>query len=109
MKNSNKKDYVARLNMADVVKEHQVFDVFVRVAKLYPNQASALFDKYVDFILNNNQGVLGAAVDKKQAVAERIANENIGYFIGNCEKFDERKFLFQIYPTTYHPVLGREF
>ena len=109
MKNSNKKDYVARLNMADVVKEHRVFDVFVRVAKLYPNQASALFDKYVDFILNNNQGVLGAAVDKKQAVAERIANENIGYFIGNCEKFDERKFLFQIYPTTYHPVLGREF
>ena len=109
MKNSNKKDYVARLNMADVVKEHRVFDVFVRVAKLYPNQASALFDKYVDFILNNNQGVLGAAEDKKQEMAKRIAQENIGYFIGNCEEFDKRKFLFNTYPMTYHPVLGREF
>lgn len=109
MANSNKKDYVARLNMADVVHEHRVFDVFVKVAKMYPDLAPALFNKYVDFILNNNKSVLGYALDKRQSVAERIANENIGYFIGNCEKFDERKFLFQIYPTTYHPVLGREF
>ena len=109
MTNSNKKDYVASLNMADIVKKHRVFDVFVRVAKMYPNLASALFNKYVDFILNNNKSVLGVAEDKKQEMAKRIAQENIGYFIGNCEEFDTRKFLFGIYPMAYHPVLGREF
>lgn len=109
MTTSNKKDYVASLNMADVVKKHQVFDVFVRVAKLYPHLASALFAKYVDFIRDNNKHVQNTANDLKQSAAERIASENIGYFIGNCEEFDTRKFLFNTYPMAYHPVLGREF
>ena len=109
MTTSNKKDYVASLNMADVVKKHQVFDVFVRVAKMYPNLAPNLFKKYVDFIRNNNNHVQNVADDLKQSAAERIASENIGYFIGNCEEFDIRKFLFNTYPMAYHPVLGREF
>ena len=102
-------NYVERLNMADIIAKHQVFDVFVRVAKMYPNLASALMKKYVNFIRNNNKHVLSVAESEKQMVAERIANENIGYFIGNCEKFEERKFLFKTYPTAYHPVFGREF
>ena len=106
---ANKKDYVSRLNMADIVAKHQVFDVFVRVARLHPNLAAALMKKYVDFICNNNRHVLSFAKDERQKVAEHVANENIGYFIGNCEQFEKRKFLFKIYPTTYHPVLGREF
>lgn len=106
---TNKKDYVERLDMAEVVAKHQVFDVFVRVAKMHPNLAMALMKKYVDFIRNNNKHVLSVAEDEKQKAAERIANENIGYFIGNCEKFEERNFLFKTYPTTYHPIFGREF
>ena len=106
---ANKIDYVERLDMASVVARHQVFDVFFRVAKLYPHLASALMKKYVDFIRNNNKHVLSVAEGEKQKTAECIANENIGYFIGYCEKFEERKFLFKMYPTAYHPVFGREF
>ena len=106
---ANKNDYVSRLNMADVVAKHQVFDVFVQVAKTYPNLAAALFQKYVDFICNNNKHVLSFAEEERRKVAEHVANENIGYFIGNCKNFEERKFLFKTYPTTYHPILGRGF
>ena len=106
---SDKVNYVSRLNMADVVKQHRVFDVFVAVAKKHPNLASDLFAKYVKYIRENNALVQHVADTKKQERAERIANENIGYFIGYCDKFEERKFLFNMYPTTYHPVFGREF
>lgn len=105
----NKENYVAHLDMAEVVKQHRVFEVFVEVANVYPNSARALFDKYVDFIRNNNESVRRVAESQKQERAEYIANQNIGYFIGNCDDFETRKFLFNTYPTTYHPVLGREF
>ena len=109
MADSNKKDYVSNLDIADVVKKHQVFDVFFRVAKLYPHLASALFEKYVDFIRNNNKNVQRAAEELKQSTAEYMAARNIGYFIGNCKDFNTRKFLFKVYPMAYHPILGRDF
>ncbi len=106
---TNKGDYVSQLDMADVVKHHRVFDVFIKVANKYPDLAKALFDKYVAFIRDNNDKVQQLAESRRQERAEDIANQNIGYFIGNCDSFETRKFLFKMYPTTYHPILGREF
>ena len=53
----NKENYVAHLDMAEVVRQQRVFEVVVEVANVYPNLARALFDKYVDFIRNNNEMV----------------------------------------------------
>ena len=105
----NKENYVACLDMAEVVKYHRVFEVFVEVANIYPNLAMDLFNKYVAFIQDNNERVRKLSEPERQKEAEHIANNNIGYFIGNCDSFETRKFLFKTYPTTYHPVLGRDF
>ena len=54
----NSGNFVDSFDFSRIKTAGDVMDVFIRVARYYPDQANKLFDKYVDFLQSTHPGFI---------------------------------------------------
>jgi len=90
---------LADVDFSKAKDDTQLMNIFIKFAYANPTQGKQLFDKYVDFLYEQNP-------NKTKEYLEKVAASNIGYMTGYYKMSTCRK-LCRVYKMISHPIFGR--